>query len=144
MSATPAAGSLCPSAQPEWEGAVAFGVVDGTASEPRVKYINEAQPVTDELLALTAPVTAPEVFRFAASCLNGGCVHFQSNSCSLVSRVVNLLPKVVDSLPHCAIRAACRWWQQEGPAACHRCPQVVTDNYNPSHEMRAAAQEPGP
>jgi hypothetical protein len=142
MAASPTGASLCPSAQPEWQDAVAFGVVGGTVSEPRVRYIDEAQPVTDELLALAAPVSAPEVFRFAAPCLNAGCVHFQSDTCTLVSRVVKLLPQVVDKLPRCVIRPACRWWQQEGAAACRRCPQVVTDNYNPSYEMRSAAQEP--
>jgi len=142
MSTRPTGASLCPSAQPEWQGAIAFGVVGGTGSEPRVKYIDEAQPVTDELLAFAAPVTAPEVFRFAAPCLNAGCVHFQSDRCTLVSRVVKLLPEVVDSLPRCAIRAACRWWRQEGGAACRRCPQVVTDDYNPSGEMREAAHPP--
>jgi hypothetical protein len=142
MSASPTGASVCPSAQPEWQGAIAFGIVGGTVSEPRVQYIDQAQPVTDELLALAAPVSPPEVFRFAAPCLNAGCAHFQSDRCTLVSRVVKLLPQVVDSLPRCAIRAACRWWRQEGTAACRRCPQVVTDNYIPSQEMRAAAQEP--
>lgn len=142
MPAGPTGASLCPSAQPEWQGAVAFGIVGGTASEPRVGYIDEAQPVSEKLLALAEPVAAAEVFRFAARCMNAGCVHFQSDTCSLVSRVVKLLPEVVEMLPNCAIRPACRWWRQEGAAACRRCPQVVTDNYNPSYEMRAAAERP--
>ena len=56
-----------------------------------MKYVDEAQPVTDELVALAAPVTPPEVFRFAV--LNAGCVHFQSDYCTLVSRVVKVLPQ---------------------------------------------------
>ena len=135
--------SLCPSAQPNWRGAVAYGIIRGTPSEPVVKYLPKAIPVTSELLDLAKPATPPEVFRFAASCLNTGCVHFKGSACSLASRVVRLLPEVMDRILACAIRATCRWWRQEGVGACRRCPQVVTDNYNPSGEMRAAAQPPG-
>jgi hypothetical protein len=99
-------------------------------------------PVTGELLDLARPVTPPEVFRFAAPCMKAGCVHFQGNACSLAARVVQLLPEVTDKIPRCAIRPSCRWWRQEGVAACYRCPQVVTENYNPSDEMQAAAKPP--
>jgi uncharacterized paraquat-inducible protein A len=54
-------------------------------------------------------------------------------------RIVEQLPTVTEALPPCAIRRDCRWWQQEGKAACMRCPQVVTDNYNASEQMRQAA-----
>ena len=37
---------FCPSAQPSMEGAVVFGVVGGTASEPRVGYLTQPLPVT--------------------------------------------------------------------------------------------------
>lgn len=134
--------SLCPSAQPGWHGAVAFGIIGGTPAEPIAKYFPETRPITAELLELAQPVTPPEVFRFAASCLNAGCVHFQGDTCSLASRVVKLLPEVMNRIPRCAIRGSCRWWRQEGVAACRRCPQVVTENYNPSGEMRAAAEPP--
>jgi hypothetical protein len=52
---------------------------------------------------------------------------------------VKFLPIATDELTPCAIRPRCRWWQQEGKAACSRCPQVVTDNYNPSELMIQAA-----
>jgi hypothetical protein len=135
---------VCPSADADWRGAVAFGIIGGTPAGPLAKYLPEPVPVTAELLKLAGPVTPPEVFRFAASCLNSGCVHFQGNACSLASRVVKLLPAVMDRIPRCAIRASCRWWRQEGVAACHRCPQVVTENYHPSAAMREAAQPPVP
>ena len=130
---------LCPSAQPEWDGATVIGVVSGTVQEPRVVPLVAPQPVTDEILALAAPVTPTEVFRFAAPCMNTGCVHFAAAKCRLATRIVQLLPEVGGQLPACTIRAHCRWWQQEGRAACLRCPQVVTDNYHPSGPMREAA-----
>jgi hypothetical protein len=95
--------------------------------------------VTDEMLALSEPVTPTEVFRFAAPCLGTGCLHFGQQKCHLARNIVKILPAVTEQLPSCAIRPDCRWWQQEGKEACLRCPQVVTDNYNPSQSMRAAA-----
>jgi hypothetical protein len=136
--------TLCPSAQPGWEASVAIGVVGGTADQPRMVHFVAPRNVTDELLALSAPVTPTEVFRFAAPCMCAGCVHFADAKCRLATRIVKLLPAVADKLPRCAIRQHCRWWQQEGKAACIRCPQVVTANYNPSEAMRVAADPATP
>jgi hypothetical protein len=131
---------LCPSAQPDMEGSLVFGIVGGTVDEPRVGYLDMPVPVTDtdELLALAAPVKPTEVFRFAAPCAGHGCTHFDGTHCRLAQRTVHVLPPVVAKLPACRIRPHCRWWQQEGPQACLRCPLVVTESYNPSHLMRLA------
>src|SRR5271154_3950962 len=95
--------------------------------------------INRELLDLAKPVTPTEVFRFAAPCVEGRCVHFQNSQCNLVTQIIGVLPAVTEALPRCAVRAQCRWWIQEGRAACLRCDQVVTDNYSPSTEMREAA-----
>jgi len=134
--------TFCPSADSSWRGVVAFGIIGGTPGQPEVKYLPEPVAVTEELLSFANPVTPAEVFRFAAPCMNAGCAHFKGNACSLVSRVVKMLPQAVDQISRCAIRASCRWWRQEGVAACRRCPQVVTENYNPSVVMRAAVRPP--
>jgi len=130
---------LCPSAQPEMEDSVVFGVVCGTVEEPRLAHLVEPQPVTDELLALSDPVAPTEVFRFAAPCAGSACQHFDSSNCRLAMKIVQLLPEVVAELPPCRLRSNCRWWQQEGKAACMRCPQVVTENYHPSEQLLQAA-----
>jgi hypothetical protein len=131
---------LCPSAQPDMEGAVVFGVVGGSGAEPRVGYVTERLPVTPELLALTGAVRPAEVFRFGAPCAGGGCRHFDGADCRLAAKLVQLAPAKADaSLPACVLRPDCRWWRQEGKAACMRCPQVVTVNHLPSEEMRHAA-----
>ena len=130
---------LCPSAQPEMAGSVVFGVVSGTVEEPRLAHLVEPQPVTDELLALSDPVKATEIFRFAAPCAGNACQHFDGSNCRLAKKIVQLLPEVVAGLPPCRLRPNCRWWQQEGKAACMRCPQVVTENYSPSEQLRQAA-----
>ncbi len=130
---------LCPSSLPDQQGSMIIGVVGGTIEEPRVAYLAEPQAVTDEILTLTEPAAPTEVLRFAAPCVSGKCKHFDGANCRLVTRVVQLLPKVVDVLPACRIRSHCRWWRQEGKAACMRCPQVVTDSYSASEPLRQAA-----
>lgn len=130
---------LCPSAQPEWEDAKVFGIVGGTAEEPRLIHLTEPQPVTDELLSLTAPVKPTEVLRIAAPCAMSSCQHFNDTHCTLVSRTVIHLQPVTEKLPPCQIRTSCRWWHQEGKAACMRCPQIVTDNYLVSEPLILAA-----
>jgi hypothetical protein len=133
--------TLCPSAQPDWDGARVIGVVGGTPERPETAYLDQAQPVTQEILDLAGPVAPAEVFRFAAPCANSACGHYdgEEHKCRLAEKTVRWVEQAVDNLPKCSIRASCRWWQQEGPAACRRCPQVVTINFAPSRAMRDAA-----
>jgi hypothetical protein len=138
------ASPFCPSAQPDMEGSVVFGVIGGTVEEPRVGYLEQPLPVTEETLALADPVKPTEVFRFAAPCAGSACQHFDGSRCRLAQRTVQMLPAVVSRLPACRIRPKCRWWQQEGPAACFRCPLVVTETYNPSELLRLAGDPNSP
>lgn len=126
---------LCPSMEPTLPGSMAFGVVGGTANAPMMTPLAKPQPVDDKLLALTVPVTPTEVFRFAAPCQGDECAHFRNAKCTLIERITRILKPVTAQLPACGIRQQCRWWEQEREAACMRCPQVVTDNYNPSVEL---------
>ena len=134
---------MCPSARPEMKGAVVFGVIGGTVEEPRLVHLAAPQPVTEEVLALSGPVTPAEVFRFAAPCAGHACTHFDGQDCRLATRIVQILPAATSSLPPCQLRPECRWWQQEGRAACLRCPQVVSDCLNPSDDMLRAALPEG-
>lgn len=118
---------------------MAFGIVGGAVAEPRVGYLAGTLPVTEELLAATAPVKPTEVVRFAAPCAGDACAHFDGTDCRLVGKIVQLLPPVVERLPRCHIRSHCRWWLQEGRAACARCPGVVTESFNASEALRRAA-----
>jgi len=130
---------LCPSAQPEMTGSVAFGVVGGTADQPRVTWIEKPVPVTGDLLALTGAVPPTQVLRIAAPCQENACCHFDGTDCRLATKLVQLMPAVVESLPPCRIRPDCRWFVQEGRAACAVCPQIVTYSVNPSEELALAA-----
>lgn len=135
----------CPSARPEMPGSVAFGVVLGSAEQPRVAFLDQTVPVTGELLALAAPVSPTEVFRFAAPCAGNACQHFDGANCRLATRIVERLPAAADPLPDCSIRPACRWWRQEGEEACRRCPLVATESYGLAEiaEPLRLAADPG-
>ncbi|XHR81072.1 MAG: nitrogen fixation protein [Gloeotrichia echinulata GP01] len=124
--------TLCPSARPESENSVVFGIIGGTVAEPRVAYLKQPLPITDELIAKAGPITPTEIFRMATPCAAKACLHFDGQDCRLAKQIAEKLPAVAEELPPCSIRRDCRWWNQEGKAACMRCPQVITDNYNPS------------
>jgi hypothetical protein len=130
---------LCPSAQPTMTESVVFGIVAGTVEQPQLTHLVKPQPVTEELLALAHPVKPTEIFRFAAPCANSSCQHFDGSQCRLATRIVEGLPAVVEQLPPCPIRASCRWWQQEGKAACLRCPQIATETFSPSKQLLQAS-----
>jgi hypothetical protein len=105
-----------------------------------VAYLTRPEPVTDEVLALAAPFPPTTVFRFAAPCAESACVHFDGTDCRLAGRIVEHLSVAVDLLPACAVRSRCRWWQQEGRAACLRCPAVATNPLAAGDDLRKAAQ----
>jgi hypothetical protein len=130
---------LCPSARPEGSDSVVFGVIGGSVEQPDVKYLPESQPITEELIALASPVTPTEVFRIADTCATNKCQHFDGQNCNLAQRIVTQLPTATEQLPPCAIRRDCRWFQQEGKAACLRCPQIITDYANASELVEQIA-----
>lgn len=130
---------LCPSAQPEMSQSMILGVIGGTMEEPRLSYLEEPQPVSADLLTLAGPVQPTEIFRFAARCEESACCHFDGARCMLATRIVQILPAVVEGLPPCKIRPTCRWFQQEGKDACFRCPQIVTQVYDDSEQVRRVA-----
>jgi hypothetical protein len=135
---------LCPSAQPEMAGSRILGVVGGKPGAPELAYLTAPLPVTPELLALSGPAKPTEVFRFAAHCEEHACRHFDGTHCQLATRIVQMLPAVSRALPACLIRPTCRWYHQEGKAACFRCPQIITETCAASDEwIRAAGYDPG-
>ena len=129
----------CPSAQAGAKDARVYGVLTGTPDAPRVGYLTETQPVSDELVALSAPAKPSAIFRIAAACETSGCKHFKGNACTLAQRIVEGLAPVVNALPPCQIRPTCRWFRQEGRNACLRCPQVITDKPNATAEEKRIA-----
>lgn len=123
---------LCPSAQPGMENCRVLGVVQQDGPTPILQYLSEQVPATEEVLAMAAPLKPTEVFRLAATCAEHRCPHFDGSDCRLATRIVQILPAVVSTLPPCIIRRECRWYSQEGAAACLRCPEITTVSYDVS------------
>lgn len=133
---------LCPSAQPGMDRVIVLGVVQQDGPSPVVEYLNERLPATPDILSLSAPLKPTEIFRLAATCAEHKCPHFDGADCQLASRVVNMMPAAVDSLPPCSIRKECRWHSQEGDKACKRCPEITTVSYDLSPHTREVSGLP--
>jgi hypothetical protein len=116
----------CPSAQPDMEDARIFAVVAGTPEAPRVAYLKAEAEVTEAMLEGLGDLKPTQVFRYAARCEESRCAQYSDGCCSLGRRIAELLPEVTEALPSCTIRPTCRWHSEIGPAACRRCPQVMT------------------
>jgi hypothetical protein len=128
-------GVQCPSADPRLPDAKVLGIVrdpDGAHAVDILPELVDPQPLID-LIPAELPVRS--ILRFAASCQESRCGHFAAGKCGLATRIVAQLPEVADRIARCAIRPRCRWWRQEGIAACRRCPQVLTEPYAPSDTM---------
>ena len=133
---------MCPSAQPGMDNCRVLGVVQQDGPRPKLVYLNQFVPASQEILALAAPLKPTEVYRLAATCAEGKCPHFDGADCRLATRIVKILPAVVDALPPCTIRKECRWYAQEGGAACRRCPEITTVSYDLSDQVREVSGLP--
>ncbi|MEO1621328.1 MAG: nitrogen fixation protein [Cyanobacteria bacterium J06632_3] len=116
----------CPSSQPNAENNLVFGLVCGTADQPRVRYLQTPRPFTQALREKISPLSPTAVLRITSPCAQSDCQHFHNQQCRLIDQLIEALPPVTDPLPPCKIRHQCRWWHQAGKAACQRCPQIVT------------------
>jgi hypothetical protein len=120
------------------------GVVGEGGRQSFLGYLDQVVPVTADVLALARPGEPTEIFRFAAPCAGHACRHFDGSNCRLATRIVRMLSPVADGLPPCQLRPNCRWWQQEGKAACLHCPQIVSEVFEPSELLRQIAEPDAP
>jgi hypothetical protein len=132
----------CPSAEPGMTDLQVLGVISRDGEKPMLAYLDEPVGPAAEMLALAEPLPVSHVFRLAGRCEEKKCAHFDGARCQLAVRIVDMLPEVVDSLPACTIRPECRWFRQEGKAACLRCPQVVTGTYEADEVLQKVCGVP--
>ena len=70
-------------------------------------------------------------FRFASACAEGNCTQWTGEACGLIGAIRERAERLgwdaEPVVPRCAIRATCRWWEQDGAAACAVCSRVVYD-----------------
>ena len=125
----------CPSADAQ-PGALVIGMrrADGT-----IGYLRDRLEATPDFVdAIRAAGTADTQFRFAGPCARSGCGHWRDDDtaadagadaghCGLIGRLRDVVPGelLADTLPRCTIRASCRWFAQDGAAACRVCPLVT-------------------
>jgi hypothetical protein len=67
-------------------------------------------------------------FRFAGPCVTTACQHWTGARCEVsdaVTRTVTATSEQPFEPTPCAIRSSCRWWSQNGAAACRACSFVV-------------------
>lgn len=115
--------TLCPSTTPRAAGEAAriIGVV---GADGRVANLVTPIPATAQVLA-AAGAEPERRFRFSAPCAEGGCTQWRDNQCGLIGRIrAAVTPEVEQHLPVCSIRGDCRWWKQDGRAACAVCSYV--------------------
>jgi hypothetical protein len=119
----------CPSARAE-PGNLLYGqVVDG-----QVQRLGTPLEVTSAFVDSVSANGPPERrFRFAGTCQEGRCAQWTGTGCGVIERVLAELapPATPDPLPRCFLRGSCRWYAQEGAAACAACSGVVTDRRTP-------------
>lgn len=115
----------CPSAAVD-DHARLFGVVD---DDQRVQFLGAPIPLESQLVeALARDDQTARRLRFTAPCAQGACAQWRDGGCGVARRVA---AAVTTELPSCGLRDTCRWWAQEGTAACAACVWVRTDNREP-------------
>lgn len=122
----PAAERACPSSTLD-HATHLLGVV---GPDGRVHYVSPALPLDDGFRAKARDLGLPETrFRFTGACVEGACAQWTGSRCGVIDNVVGQADGVeLDTeLRPCTIRRDCRWFAQQGGAACHVCPLVVTD-----------------
>ena len=119
---------LCPSGR-ALPGSVLLGVV---GADGRVGYVRPELVVDQEFIDRAEAAGAlEERFRFAEPCVEHHCGHWSGGCCQLVGQVERAVePReqtrvTLATLPRCAIRSRCRWFEQRGAEACRVCPLVL-------------------
>lgn len=125
--AGPAGPHACPSS-PLHARASLLGLV---RRDGHVDFLGEPLPVNEEFIQISREgASLGARFRFTAPCMESGCAQWESGArrCRVATRAVQREPPAqAAALPACGIRPTCRWFTQEGEAACRVCSEVVYD-----------------
>jgi len=119
----------CPSAVGQ-VGSNLLGVVNPNGT---VGFFGAPIEITPEFLEDAGDSESLERrFRFSSKCVQSGCKQWTGKECGVIKAVLALetIPANND-LPDCSIRKTCRWFSQEGAAACNGCRYVVTNISEP-------------
>ncbi|GAB2958449.1 hypothetical protein GCM10027280_54000 [Micromonospora polyrhachis] len=125
---------MCPST-PRENATVFLGMITPAG---RVAYVTPAVPaqvvLDDQADAADQDKPAGPVearYRLAGPCVTTSCGFWTGDHCGLGARLSASYQETVTQqetgLPRCAIRRSCRWFAEQGPAACGPCSHVITD-----------------
>lgn len=116
---------LCPSAVAK-PGAELFGVQNALG---HIEYLDKPIVINKTFLETARQGRSPEErFRFASNCIKNGCGHWtgQETGCGLIDKVVDAMNRNAEAKQvACVIRDRCRWFHQQGAAACANCDEIV-------------------
>lgn len=148
--------SVRPARQPHGEGALTcpsrdcasgnllIGVVraDGTVARMHPPTEIDDRFVDRACHASSRPAEAR--FRFSGPCVTGACENWTGTRCGVSDAITaavspECLP--LQPLPRCEIRPTCRWWSQNGTAACRMCSLIV---HTPPDHARGSLRDPQP
>jgi hypothetical protein len=115
----------CPSAL----GQVGSNIVGVVNPSGTIGYFADPIEVTQEFLDSAGdPENLERKFRFSNKCVKSGCSQWTGQECGVIKAVMAMenIP-AHDTLPVCSVRSSCRWYYQEGFAACNGCRYVITN-----------------
>lgn len=116
---------LCPSGRCS-AGSVLLGIMGPLG---QLVYTPRAQILDKELADRFEAAGGSARYRFAEPCVTHDCRHWSDLGCAIGAAGAAIGAGQENAeLPHCAIRSACRWFEQEGRNACLACPGVLRDD----------------
>ena len=122
---------MCPSTSVE-NSTVFLGMITPAR---KVAYVTPQIPI--DSVRDTLDDTAGELerrYRFAGPCVTSKCGFWTGRHCGLGAKLVESYQDTGGpslDLPRCSIRHDCRWFAEQGPAACSPCSYVVTEGRQP-------------
>lgn len=117
---------LCPSSRAQ-TGARLLGI---RQEDGRVAILPEPLKIDESFIDISNQLAhAEQQFRFTNKCVESGCKQWTGQRCGVSDNLIQASQflKLDNSLPECGIRAQCRWYNQNGAAACNICPLVITE-----------------
>ena len=117
---------LCPSSRAQ-TGARLLGI---RQEDGRVAILPEPLKIDESFIDISNQLaTAEQQFRFTNKFVESGCKQWTGQRCGVADNLIQASQslKLETTLPKCGIRGQCRWYHQNGAAACKICPLVITE-----------------
>lgn len=113
---------LCPSYQCV-SGAQLIGIAQ---ANQQIEFIGNPIRIDRQFVKIAQEGRPPETrFRFAKKCGKSICANWAGGHCGLIAELRDNREGLGGELPNCGIRDRCRWYAEQGAAACDICPNIV-------------------